>query len=954
MIRSIRSDLRMDYAATGRTVHLAARMEQLAHPGTNLITGATLALVQGLFDVKPLSPVTVKGLADPVAVYEVVAARSGQTRLQASTAVHGLSRLTGRIAELQRLDDIRRRVGQHGQLVAVVGEPGVGKSRLIYEFTRSRETVGWTALVGQAASYARQTAYYSIVGLIKSYLGIELSDGQGEIRAKVAEKVLALDRDLADAVLPLYWLLGLPIDDPQWQALDAAGRRERGQTSLKRLLLAASRAAPLLLVFEDLHWIDSETQAFLDSFISILPGAQIMLAATYRPEYEHHWGGRACYTQLRIGPLPPSSAEELLTHLLGEDPSLRALKEALIARTEGNPLFLEETVRTLVESNVLGGKAGEYRTSFSIEQIEIPPSVQAVLAARIDRLKPSEKHVLQSAAVVGTDVPLALLREIVNLRDEELHSILPELEAGELLYQTAIYPDLQYTFKHSLTQEVAYSGLLQERRRILHAAVLEAVERLYTERIAEHVENLARHAVRGEVWEKAAQYLHQAGQQAAQRSAHQAALAFFRDALAVLGRFPRSNSNLEQAIELHFAARNSLWPLWDHAAMLEHLKEAEKLATMLGDKRYLGLLASFMIQHYRVVGEPDRAIEAAERAFAIAKDLDDFDLEIDTNFRLGLTYLNLGEYRSTAAFLYRNVEALDAGHSYARIEQPGYPSVLSRAWLAVSLAEQGRFEEAIARSTEAMAIAEEADHIYSLASAFFGHGGVLLYQSKFSAAQETLEAGLTLCRLHDIRVLRCPLMSQLGYAYLLGGRTAEAVSLLEEAAEINKTAPTSARHALYLIWLGEAYLHQGRFDEADNLCRKAIEICRQRRERGHEAWALRLSGEILGRAPVPDLAAAATVLRLALTLADRLEMRPLVASIRLGRGNICLNMGNSSEARCEFHSALSLFNELNIANWIPSIERTLASIGRPSDDEALQLGLRRTCGFDGAPPMTRN
>jgi class 3 adenylate cyclase/tetratricopeptide (TPR) repeat protein len=916
MIRSIKSDLRMDYAATGRAVHLAARMEQMAQPGTSLITGTTFALTEGLFDVKPLGPVVVKGLADPVPTYRLLAVRQSHTRFQATSVARGLSRLTGRTLELDRLEEIYDQVGRNGQLVALVGEPGVGKSRLLYEFIRSRSSLECTVLVGQGASYAGQTAYYPIVGLIKSYLGIELSDGGAEILAKTVAKVAALGRDLENTVSALLWLLDEPVDEPGWRALDAAGRREQAATALKRLFLALSGAQPLLLVFEDLHWIDTETQAFLDDLVGILSAAPIMLAVTYRPEYLHQWAGRETYTQLRINPLPPPGAEELLAHLLGTDASLGPLKGTLIARTEGNPLFLEETVRALVESRILVGQPRAYKTSAQMEKIDIPASVQAVLAARIDRLTPAEKHVLQSASVIGTDAPLALLREIVNLSNDELLSILPGLQAAELLYQTALYPEMQYSFKHSLTQEVAYSGLLREHRRMLHAAVLDAVERLYAGRIAERIEDLARHAVRGEKWEKAVHYLRQAGVQAAQRSAHQVALGFFNEALAAVAQLPAQEAHMEQAIELHFAARNSLWPLWDHEAMLRHLIDAEKLASLLGDKRHLGLLASFMIQHYRVIGQPDRAIEAADRAFAIARELNDFDLEVDTNFRLGLSYLNLGDYRSAADFLSRNVTALDGGRSYRRADQPGLPAVLSRAWLAIALAEQGRFDEALARSGEAVAIATLVNHIYSLVSALFGLGGVQLYQGDIAAAQETLETASALCRQHDIPVLLRLLASELGYARLLAGRSVDAIPLLEHAAEIDTATPTMARHALYLVWLGEAYLHDGQTDEADRLCRRAIDIARQRKEPGHEAWALRLAGEILARQPSPDLSAAAVRLDAAITLANRLDMRTLVAWSQLGRGHVLVGMGRLQEAQQAFGAAQVLLGRAHIPAWL--------------------------------------
>jgi len=413
MVRSIRLDLRMDYAATGRTVHLAARMEQLARPGATLMTAATFALVEGLFEVNPLGPLPIKGIGEPVEIYELGAVRSSRTRFQAATAVRGLTRLIGRTSELQRLQEILARTADgHGQLAALVGEPGVGKSRLVYEFARSQGTLGWMTLDGQSASYARQTAYFSLVALLRAYFGIEVSDSMQEMRTKVTQRLVALNSDLEDTVPALLWLLDIQTEDSQWQELDAAVRRERTAASLQRLLVRESRARPLLLVFEDLHWIDAETQFFIDALVEILPTARIMLIVTYRPDFEHRWSGRPHYTQLRIHALPPLSAEELLAALVGRDASLQGLKQVLISRTAGNPFFLEETVRTLIESQTLVGERGAYRTSVAIEKISIPPSVQAVLAARIDRLTPEQKHLLQAAAVIGDDVALPLLREI--------------------------------------------------------------------------------------------------------------------------------------------------------------------------------------------------------------------------------------------------------------------------------------------------------------------------------------------------------------------------------------------------------------------------------------------------------------------------------------------------------------------------------------------------------------
>jgi predicted ATPase len=321
---------------------------------------------------------------------------------------------------------------------------------------------------------------------------------------------------------------------------------------------------PLLLVFEDLHWIDAETQALLDSLVESLPTARLLLLVNYRPEYQHGWGSKTYYTQLRLDPLPPASADEFLQALLGDDPSLASLKQLLIARTEGNPFFLEESVRTLVETGVLVGGPGAYRLAQALPTIQVPATVQAVLAARIDRLPPEEKRLLQTAAVVGTEVPFALLQAIADVPEAALHRGLGHLQAAEFLYETGLFPEPEYTFKHALTHEVAYNSLLLERRRVLHAHLVEALEALAPERVTEQVERLAYHAVRGEVWDKAVTYCQQAGARADDRAAFREAVAAFEQALQALVHLPESGDTRVLAIELRLVLGGSLGRLGEH------------------------------------------------------------------------------------------------------------------------------------------------------------------------------------------------------------------------------------------------------------------------------------------------------------------------------------------------------------------------------------------------------
>jgi class 3 adenylate cyclase len=393
VVRAIGSDLHMDYTAVGQTTHLAARMEQMATPGSILIPQETLNLAEGSIVVKPLGAMAIKGLETPIEVYELAGATVGRSRFQAA-ADRGLSRFVGRDAEIGHL----RRALEHatqgrGQVVAVLGEPGVGKSRLTFEVTHTHRVDAWLVLEARSVSYGKTTSYLPMVDLLKGYFHVGDRESPREVREKVMGKILTLDRGL-ESILPALLALLEVGDDPLWLALDPPERRQRTIDAVRRLLLREAKVQPLLVVFEDLHWVDAETQAFLESLVDSLPPARMVLLVNYRPEYQHRWGSKTFYSQLRLDPLPPESAGELLRGLLGEDATIEPLERLLIERTEGNPFFLEESVRALVETRALVGERGAYRLATTPNDVQVPPTVQAILAARIDRLSPEDKRVL--------------------------------------------------------------------------------------------------------------------------------------------------------------------------------------------------------------------------------------------------------------------------------------------------------------------------------------------------------------------------------------------------------------------------------------------------------------------------------------------------------------------------------------------------------------------------------
>jgi class 3 adenylate cyclase/tetratricopeptide (TPR) repeat protein len=924
VVRAIGNDLHMDYSAIGQTTHLAARMEQLALPGSIRLTAATLRLVEGLVRVNSLGPVPVKGLAEPVEVFELIGASAIRRRLQAATS-RGLTRFVGRQTEIDALGQALARAGHgHGQVVALIGEPGVGKSRLVYEFIHSHRTRDWLLLESASVSYGKATPYFPVIDLLKSYCRIDGRDDPRTMRAKVTGQVLTLDEGFHDTIPALLMLLeALPADSPFLQ-LDPLQRRQRTLEALKRVLLRESQVQPLLLVFEDLHWIDSETQALLDSLVESLPTARLLLLVNYRPEYQHAWGSKTYYTQLRLDPLPPESAEELLQALLGDDAGLEPLKELLIARTEGNPFFLEESVRTLVETGALVGESGAYRLTKAISSIQVPATVQAVLAARIDRLPSEEKRLLHTAAVIGTEVPLPLLRAIAEMSEEELRRGLAHLQAAEFLYETSLFPELEYTFKHALTHEVAYSSLLQERRHALHAGIVATSERLYADRLTEQAERLAQHALRGEVWDKAVAYCRQAGTKALARSAQREAVSCFEQALAALTHLPESSSTQEQAIDLRFDLRNAFWLLGDISRMLDHLREAATLAETLDDQPRLGRVSAFMCRYLREMGDHDGAVASGQHALAVAATLGDFALQVLAQHYLGVAYHTLGDHCQALGLLRGNVESLAGDLLRERFGLAGPPAVLSRAWLVRCLAELGVFPEGIAHAEEAIRIAEVVDHPNSLVHAYLGVGFLALRTRDLSRAIPVLERCLDLCRVYNILPWFSETAAALGCAYALAGRVAEALPLLEQAEQSGAAMGTMGAQSLRVGYVSEAYLQVGRMQEAVQLAGRALALARAHKERGHEAWALRLLGEIAAHQDSLEIEPAAHHYRQALALAEELGMRPLVAHCHLGLGRLYGKTGQRKQAHAELLTAIELYRAMEMTFWLPQAEALLA------------------------------
>ena len=850
VVRSIGSDLHMDYTAVGQTTHLAARMEQLARPGTTLMTATTLRLAEGFVEVTSLGSVPVKGLKDPVEVYELVRARPFRSRLRAAAA-HGLSRFVGRAVEIEQLQRaLERAGGGHGEVVAVIGEPGAGKSRLFYEFVHSHRAQGWFVLESFSVSYGKATAYLPAVDLLKTYFHIDDRDESRTIRAKVTGHVLTLDEALRDTIPALLALLeALPAEDP-FQSLDPSRRRQRTLDALKRLLLRECQVQPLLLLFENLHWIDSETQAFLNSLIESLPTARILLLANYRPEYQHSWGSKTYYTQLRLDPLPHESAAELLHALLGDDASLRSLTPLLIDRTAGNPFYMEESIRALVETHVLVGEPGAYRQVQPLQTIQVPDTVQAVLAARIDRLPADEKRLLQTASVVGPDFPFSLLQAVAELPEGELRRSLAHLQTAEFVYETRLFPELQYTFKHALTYQVAYESLLQERRRELHTRIMDALEALTIDRLGEQVERLAHHALRGEVWDKALTYFQQAGNKAAARSAHIEAISHLTTALELLNKLPAAPDRIPRELALQTTLGAALMATKGFAApeVEEAYARARELCRQVEETPELCRVLVGLHMFYRQRAELKTSYDVGQQLLALAQNVQDPQFLVVAYQALGTTSYYMGEFAQARAHLEQGVTSYEPRQHHAHALLYGQdPGVICLSTLARTLWALGYPDKARQSLQESLALARRLSHPFSLSFALYFAAVVYQYLQEGQTTQEHAEALMALSteqgfaqRLAQGRIL-------LGWALVEQGRAAAGIAQMRQSVAAYGATGADLGRSSYLALLAEAYGKERQAEEGLAMLSEALAIVDRHGIHFNEAELYRLKGELLLR-----------------------------------------------------------------------------------------------------------
>ena len=906
--------------AVGDALALPVRLLGQAGPGDILISPEVQRRVDTWLALEPRAVGSAGDRARPAEAYAVLGTTSWRDRPPGASR-RLLARFVGRDPELRVLRDLLDATSAGaGQAVGVAGEPGAGKSRLLVEFRRSVATGDAFYAESHCVAYGSMTPYLPLLELLLNYFDVRDADGPQTIARKVREGVARAGVDDATDHTCLLRLLGVPPEVGETVALGADTLKERTFEVVRQMIVGLSHRQPFILAVENAHWIDPTSEEFFASLVERLAGTRCMLVMTYRPGYRPPWLGHSYATQIALRPLAPDDSRSVVRAVAGNTPLSAVLEDELLAKAEGNPFFLEELAHSVVEQ---GGRA-----------LVIPDTVQAVLGARIDRLSAADRQFLHAAAVIGKEVPLDLVQRVSGLSDDVLRERLDRLRAAEFLFETHAHPHRAYTFKHALTQAVAYDSLPVAARRQLHARVVEALEASPTARRPAEVEQLAHHAARGELWDKAVAYFRQAGFLAHGRTARREASTCFEEALAALGNLPETRETSEQACELRFALGHSLHGTGEFRRAMAAFREAQALAEKLGDDQRLAEILGGMAYVLGSDGAHAEAAEAGERALALAAARGDMPVEVWTSVGLARAYFALGQFRRAIGCCRRVERTLEGRPVGDQLGRPGslLPAVAGPAWLALCLARVGEFEEAIAKGELAVQIADAIDRPQERVWAGYCLGRAYHGRADFDRAIPVLRRTLSLCEHGGLPLYFSRVLSGLGSSLAQSGRVEEALPLFERARKEARAINLLYGHSYIVAQAGETCLTAGLVADARAHAAEALALSRARGERADEAWALHLHGlialgEVESKASPGGGGDALDWYARALDIAEELEMRPLAARCRLGRGRALAAAGRAEEARSELAMAVAEFERMGNGLWAARGQALLREAG---------------------------
>ena len=740
VVGSIGDDLRMDYTAQGDTANLAARMESSAEPGTVLASRNTYRLSRDFFEFGSKGPIQVKGKDAPQEAYILLRSSEVGTRI-AAAAAKGLTRFVGRKRELEVLEDaFEKAASGKGQVVGIVGEAGVGKSRLLFEFRHALPRVGYAYLEGRCLHYGNAMPYLPILDIFRSYLGIKEGDQEQVIKERMSERILGLDEHLQSIIPPIQELLSLQVDDEEYARLKPAEKREKTFEAIRDLLIRGSQERPIVLAIEDLHWIDKTSEEFLDYMIGWLPTTRILLLLLYRPEYTHTWGSKSYYGKIGVDQLSAITSAELVQAILEGGEVIPELNDLILGRAAGNPFFMEELTHSLLENGSILKKEDRYVLSADPSAIQVPDTVQGIIAARMDRLEENLKRIMQVAAVIGREFAFRILQAITEMK-EDLKSDLLNLQGLEFIYEKSLFPELEYIFRHALTQEVAYNSLLLKRRKEIHEKIGKTIESLYAQRLDECYEMLAYHYSKSENLEKAYYYLRLSGDKAVGKHSPREAFRFHKEALSMLHRLPDCEKNRKELVDICLSMIIPMIFLGFPEDSIQILTQGEEYARDVGDKKGLVRIAGILSVYYYQKGAKAPAREYGEVAFYEAEKIQDVGLIATSALILCYAYFFIAKHQEILELAPRVLKLLESSKNESTLfgfPTAEYPTLCIICGLVYTFL--GDFEKAKTYCDKGLSSAKKTNDLRTLMIIhFFYSGGLYLFKGEGKLAMSHCE-----------------------------------------------------------------------------------------------------------------------------------------------------------------------------------------------------------------------
>ena len=912
VVGSIGDDLRMDYTAVGDTSNLASRIENMAEPGTSLVSGHTHKLAGDFFEFKSLGKVELKGKEALQEAFELIKAGEVVTRIGASVA-KGLSRFVGREKSIASLMEAYEKTQSgSGQIVGIVGEAGVGKSRLLLEFKKRLSNDNFIYLEGRCLQYGGSMVYLPVLDILRSYFEFKDGDQSLLIKKKMEKKILQHDEKMKGALPAFHELLSLKVEDQSYQKLQPMQKREKAFEAIRDLLVRESLDRPIILVVEDLHWIDKTSEEFLSYLIEWLENCHILLILLYRPEYTHTWGSKSYYAKIGLTQLTSQSSAELIRAILYDCEIEPGLETLILNRSAGTPLYIEELTHSLLENGSIQREQNQCFLAIEPKDIQIPDTIQGIIAARMDRLEDNTKRTMQVASVIGRDFAFRILQTITGRR-EELKSYLRNLQGLEFIYEKSLFPELEYIFKHALTQEVAYNSLLHKRKKEIHGKIGKAIEELYSERLEEFYEILAYHFVQAEGWEKAFLYLFKSGEKTRQAYANNEAIAFYTHAIEVSGRTTPALD--EEELLSVYEGRGLVWMLQtrlddaiaDFRTMLE-------LARTTGNKKKVGeSLCHLTYSHFSKFSEDQVPFieQYAQEALQLSQQIGDQKVFAKSLLNLGLMQQWRGnlpeadrkleesmqicrreEYKDSLAqnLLWLNAQAYWQGNisraipfcqeslAVSREIHDGLSELFNLAFLCLEYGSLGDYDQAFTVLYEGMAKAKERKNKFILGRLTNTLGWFHRELGDFSRALEFDLESMEIGRMHRIDNVEISALINLGFDYFALGQHERALSYLEPTLErVEREAFGSHRwrwKAKLPIGLAELSYVSGAYEEALRQVDEGIKVAQDSSSQKYVAKGRVLRGKIVAK--LGDSDAAGTELQRAFTLAEQLRSPTIV------------------------------------------------------------------------------